>query len=163
MTDTDKTSGKNPSGQTAKTGGARSVARLGAVQAMYQMQMSEGKPASVIREFLEHRLEHETEDGVMGRADKKFFQDLVNGATENRDVIDEKISANLSEKWKFERIDNIAKSILRVAIYELMSRPDVPTKVIINEYLDVAHAFFDQSEPSFINGILDRLARQIRA
>lgn len=157
------TTEKGQTGGQKKTGGARSVARLGAVQALYQIEMSEALPQRVIREFVEHRLGRESEGEVLGQPDVDFFTDIVKGVAANQAAIDTLISDSLAEDWTFGRIDNILKCIARAGVYELSYRPDVPTKVIINEYVDVAHAFYAQAEPAFVNGILDRLARKIRA
>jgi N utilization substance protein B len=146
-----------------KTGGARSLARLNAVQALYQMEMADAAPERIIKEFIEHRLGREVEGDTYGTADVEFFTDIVKGVAANQAAIDTMISENLADDWSFERIDNILKCIARAGLFELIHRPDVPTKVIINEYLDVAHAFYGQTEPAFVNGILDRLARKIRA
>lgn len=155
--------GNKSSTGAKKTGGARSVARLGAVQALYQMEISKTPYDLVIREFIDHRLGREFDGDVYGDPDVEFFSNIVKGVADNQAAIDALISDSLAEDWSFARIDNILKSIARAGVYELAHRPDVPTKVIINEYVDVAHAFYAQAEPAFVNGILDRLARKIRA
>ncbi len=76
--------------------------------------------------------------------------------------VDEHISSSLSEDWSLARIEPVIKGILAAGTYELIARPDVPTKVIINEYVDVAKAFFEDSKPGFVNGVLDRLSQKIR-
>lgn len=146
-----------------KSGGARSVARLEAVQALYQREMAQGTAQEVIQEFLDHRLGYDTDDDVYAEPDIDFFTDIVKGVVRNQAEIDASIAENLAEDWSFERIDNILKCIVRAGLYELRFRLDVPTKVIINEYVDVAHAFYAQSEPAFVNGILDRLAKKTRS
>lgn len=145
-----------------KQGGARSVSRLGAVQALYQMEMNDEFARNVIDEFLNHRLDEEIEGDQYAKADKAFFADLVKGVEARFDEIDNYLSGSLSENWTLERIEPVARGILRAGIYELIARPDVPTSVVINEYVDVAKAFFDDTKPGFINGVLDRLAKSIR-
>ena len=80
-----------------------------------------------------------------------------------REDIDRGLSSALSADWPLERLEVILRAILRVAVYELLARPDVPARVIISEYLDIAHAFFAGKEPGLVNGVLDRLARSIRS
>ncbi|PCI50494.1 MAG: transcription antitermination factor NusB [Alphaproteobacteria bacterium] len=143
-------------------GGARSASRLAAVQAIYQMEMN-GQPArSIIDEFVNHRLGEVIEGDHYADADQVFFADLVTGVAEQAQEIDAHVAGALAENWTLARIEPVARGILRVGTYELMARPDVPTSVIINEYVDVAKAFFDDKKPGFINGVLDRLARIIR-
>lgn len=147
---------------TTSKGGARSAARLGAVQALYQMEMS-GQPAqNIIDEFINHRLGEVIEDDQYADADQNFFANLVKGVEERTEEIDGHLAGSLAENWSLDRIEPVARSILRAGVYELIGRPDVPTSVVINEYVDVAKAFFDDSKPGFINGVLDKLAKIIR-
>ncbi|MAU41699.1 MAG: transcription antitermination factor NusB [Kordiimonas sp.] len=145
-----------------KKGGARSAARLGAVQALYQMHLSGETAALVIHEFLQHRLGQEIEGAQYTDADREFFADIVQGVTARLDEINGHISDWLSGEWTLERLELLVLIILRAGIYELIARPDVPTKVIIDEYVDVAHAFFEDTKPSFVNGVLDKVAQHIR-
>ena len=68
----------------------------------------------------------------------------------------------MTKDWKLERIESVARAVLRAGTYEIIARPDVPTSVIISEYVDVTKAFFDDTKPGFVNGVLDKLAQQIR-
>lgn len=142
---------------------ARSAARLAAVQALYQIEVT-GRPATgVVKEFKDHRLGVEQEEGErLHDADQEFFGDLVRGASERRAEIDTLIGPALTADWPLDRLDSILRATLRMAIYEFLARPDVPARVVINEYLDVAHAFFAGSEPAFANGVLNTLARRLR-
>lgn len=142
----------------------RSAARLGAVQALYQIEQSgdDVVPAAVISEFAEHRLGREIDGLLFAEADLELFGDIVTGVTGRRAEIDQAISGALSKKWKLGRLELIMGSILRGGTYELMARPDIPTAVVINEYMDVAHAFYPGDEPAFVNGVLDRLAKELR-
>jgi len=142
---------------------ARSAARLAAVQALYQIEVT-GRPATgVVKEFVVHRLGVEQEEGErLHDADQEFFGDLVRGASERRAEIDTLITPALTADWPLDRLDSILRATLRMAIYEFLARPDVPARVVINEYLDVAHAFFAGSEPAFANGVLNTLARRLR-
>ncbi len=141
----------------------RSAARLAAVQALYQIGMEEISVERLIKEFHDHRLGAEIEDMQFADADGDFFDDLVIGVNKRRDEINEVIEANLNEKWKLDRLDITMRQILRAGVYEIIARPDVPTPTIINEYLDVAHAFFDEKEAKFVNGLLDAVAKEKRA
>lgn len=146
-----------------KKGGPRSAARLGAVQALYQLEMSDDpRPDVVIEEYAEHRLGKEIDDEQYTDADADLFADIVKGASERQEEIDEKVIPCLNEKWPFKRLERLIRAILRAGAYEILARPDVPTAVIINEYVDVAHAFYERKEANFVNGILDKLAREHR-
>ena len=146
-------------------GAARSRARLGAVQALYQMDLAETDLSDILAEFGSGKLSEglDEEETVGGESDFEFFRDLVTGVVKEQRAIDPKINNCLAKTWRIDRLDNILRAILRAGTYELINRSDVPVKVVINEYLDVAHAFFDDEEPKFINGVLDRLARELRA
>lgn len=141
----------------------RGTARLAAVQALYQMDVAQTDAAAVIRQFVRYHFGHDVEGAYYDRADEPFFKDLVLGVVREQLTIDPLISRHLAEGWRLSRIDSILRAILRAATYELKDRRDVPFKVIINEYLDVAHAFFGGDEPRVVNGILDSLARELRA
>ena len=145
-----------------KQGGSRSAARLGAVQALYQIELGGASSSTVIDEFIDYRLGEVIEGDYYADADRAFFTDLVKGVEARQAEINDHICASLSESWTLTRIEPVARAILRAGTYELIARPDVPTSVIINEYVDVAKAFFDDSKPGFVNGVLDRLAKIIR-
>jgi N utilization substance protein B len=145
---------------------SRAAARLAAVQALYQHEM-EGTPlAGLLDEFHRHRLGGEIDDEVddtqYAEAEVAFFDDLVKGTLARREEIDELVAGKLAEGWKLERLDKTMLQILRVGAYELMARADVPTASAISEYIDVAHAFFDEREAKFVNGVLDSVAKSVR-
>ncbi|MEM6909055.1 MAG: transcription antitermination factor NusB [Pseudomonadota bacterium] len=147
---------------------ARSAARLAAVQALYQQQMEETALAKLLDEFHEHRLGRETGDdehgeAVYAHAENEFFDDLVRGVNARREEIDELIGARLAEGWTLARLDRTMLQILRAGAYELLARADVPANAAINEYVDVAKAFFDDRDAKFVNGLLDAIAKQVRA
>ena len=139
-----------------------SAARLAAVQALYQMDVAGTDAADVVAEFRDHRMAEAQDGGGCKDADAGFFADLVTGVVRAQRRIDPLLNARLAEGWRLSRIDSILRAILRAAAYELLERPDVPVKVTITEYLDVSHAFFEGEEPAVVNGILDRLARELR-
>ena len=146
----------------AEPGRRRTAARLAAVQALYQIEVSGASPANVVMEFLRHRLGQEGEGESFGAADEHLFAELVEGASARRDDLDQHIVASLTPDWPLERLEIILRAILRAGAYELMARPDVPTRVAITEYLDIAHAFFAGKEPGLVNAVLDRLAKTLR-
>ncbi|MEO1489211.1 MAG: transcription antitermination factor NusB [Pseudomonadota bacterium] len=147
---------------------ARSTARLAAVQALYQMQM-EGTPlAKLLDEFHQHRLGRTIDDedhgeAVYADAEVDFFDDLVRGVIARRAEIDEAVVAKLAGGWTLARLDKTMLQVLRAGAYELMARADVPKASAINEYVDVAKAFFDDREAKFVNGILDAIAKDLRS
>jgi len=148
-------------------GRRRSVARLLAVQALYQIEINkiEGgvEVDAVVGEFVKDRLGQEIEGEHYGEADRSMFIDIVRGSSSRQREVDEMISSALSEDWPIHRLETILRAILRAGAYELLARADVPPRVIISEYLDVAHAFFAGKEPAMVNGVLDRIARVLRA
>jgi len=141
---------------------SRSAARLGAVQALYQMEM-EGTPlAQLLHEFHQHRLGATIEDITYAQAEEPFFDDIVSGVDARRDEIDALITERLSNGWSLERLDKPMRQILRAGTYELIARGDVPVGSVISEYVDVAHAFYDRREAGFVNGLLDAVAKSVR-
>lgn len=140
----------------------RSVARLAAVQALYQIELGGALPETVIAEFQKHRLGHEVDGDHYGEADPALFADLVRGAVARRVDLDRAISGALTPDWPLERLEMVLRAILRAGTYELLARGDVPVRVIITEYLDIAHAFYAGKEPGLVNGVLDRLAHLLR-
>jgi len=150
------TSDKHPS--------PRSTARLGAVQALYQIEISdEIKVDALIQEYRKHRFGQEIEGDQYGEADEELFADILKGATERRDEIDAEMSKCLRDGWPIERLERVLRATIRAAGYELIARPDVPTNVIINEYVEVTKAFYDKAQISFVNGVLDKMSKTIRS
>lgn len=142
---------------------SRSAARLAAVQALYQQEM-EGTPVPrLIREFHEHRLGATIEDNEYVDAERSFFDDVVAGVSTRQGEIDERIASRLAQGWSLDRLDRPMRAILRAGTYELLARADVPVGSVISEYVDVAHAFYDKKESAFVNGLLDAIAKDVRA
>ncbi len=141
---------------------ARSAARLAAVQALYQQAMEATPVASLLDEFHRHRLGATIEDMEFVAAETAFFDDIVSGVIARGAEVDAQLSAKLADGWRLERLDKTMLQVLRAGVYELMARPDVATGTVINEYLDVAHAFFDAREAKFVNGVLDAVAKAVR-
>lgn len=148
-----------------RSGGApsrRAAARLAAVQALYQLELGDGSADAVIREFGQHRLGQEIDGADYGEADQALFADLVRNVTADRAELDRVIGEALSAEWSVDRLEAVLRAILRAGAYELSSRRDVPPRVILNEYVDIADAFFSGKEIGLVNGVLDRLARTLR-
>ena len=141
---------------------SRSAARRASVQALYQMDMENIGIARLLNEFHSHRLGQEIEDAQYADADADFFDDVVSGVDARREEIDLLVDAKLGEQWKMGRLDKTMLQLLRCGTYELIARPDVPTATVIDEYLDVAHAFFDKKDAKFVNGLLDAVAKDVR-
>ena len=142
---------------------ARAAARLAAVQALYQQDMEATPLRTLLHEFHQHRLGATIEDVEYADADVDFFDDLVSGVDARRDEIDRIIAARLSAGWSLDRLDKPMRGLLRAGTYELLARNDVPTAAVISEYLDVADAFYDKREKGFVNGLLDAVAKDVRA
>jgi N utilization substance protein B len=145
---------------------ARSVARLAAVQALYQMEVSGVGVEAVIREFTEHRFDRGIEgeeSATLASADEAFFAELVRGVVGSQREIDGAVVKRLATGWRLERLDATVRAILRAGAYELAHRSDVPVEVVIDEYVELAKSFFEGPESGFVNGALDGVARDVRA
>jgi N utilization substance protein B len=142
---------------------ARRAARLAAVQALYQMDMTGQGVGAAVREYLDHRLGDDGETGPLRDADAAFFGALTRGVVDEQAAIDEAITSRLAEGWKLSRIDSIVRAVLRAGTFELLRRPDVPVAVVIDEYVGLVTAFFDGPESGFVNGLLDRVAKETGA
>jgi transcription antitermination protein NusB len=142
----------------------RSVARLAAVQALYQLEANpEVEAAAVVREFARHRFGEEIDGDRLAEADPALFADIVRGVTDDQERLDAELSAALTEEWPLSRLDSVLRAILRAGAYELAHRRDVPPRVSLKEYTVIAHAFFTGKEPGLANGVLNRLAHALRA
>jgi len=141
----------------------RSNARLAAVQALYQMDIAGAGIVDVLAEFEAHWIGQEVEGVEYKPAEAAFSRDIVGGVVRVQREIDPKVDKALSEGWPLKRIDAILRAILRAGAYELTGRRDIPPKVTITEYVDVAHAFLDRDEAGMVNAVLDKLARAERA
>ena len=140
----------------------RSAARLGAVQALYQMDIGETDLGETLAQFSSRAIGDDFDGGQCGEADYKHLKDVVDGVVREQATIDPLVDHILDKSWPLHRLDATVRAILRAAAYELMFLEKVPARVAISEYVDVASAFFDVEEPKFVNGVLDRLARQRR-
>jgi len=143
------------------TGLSRSQARLAAVQALYQMDLAETDVAEVIEEFKTHRLGPD-DDGAAAGGDPDHFSRVLQGVVRRQREIDPMIDQQLATGWRLVRVDAILRAILRAGGLELLEMSDVPVRVVISEYVEVAHAFFEGDEPRVVNGVLDQIARKVR-
>jgi N utilization substance protein B len=143
-------------------GSARSATRLAAVQALYQMEMTGVTAAVALAEVRRREGAISDEAGDPVAIDEAMLRDMVEGVTTRRDDLDQRITGALVEGWAFDRLEVVLRAILRAGTYELTARPDVPLRVAISEWVDLAHAFYSGKEPGFVNGILDRIGREAR-
>jgi transcription antitermination protein NusB len=151
---------ERPAGKANKRG----AARLAAVQALYQMDVGGSELASTLDEFEAHRLGGEIEGDKLIGADVAFFRDLVSGVVKLQRRVDTDVNDALEKGWPLKRIDLTLRAVLRAGVYELIERRDVPPRVVISEYVDIAKAFFEGGdEPGIVNAILDQVARRERA
>lgn len=152
----------------------RTVSRMATVQALYQMDLAGTDAGEVIEEYAELRFTAAPKDDPAaaeddeGRndlegADATYFADLVKGVVRRQRELDPLIDQQLRTGWRLVRVDSILRAILRAGVFELMERSDVPARVTINEYINIAKAFFEGEEPKVVNGVLDRIAHKLRA
>lgn len=140
----------------------RSSARLAAVQALYQMEMTGATSEQVVGEFVLLRLTEDLDGMKLAEADRKLMSELVRGVSERAAELDDMLAAVLDPDWPVERLETLLRVLLRAGVYELSERRGVPVRVAISEYMAVADAFFSAREPALVNGVLDRVARALR-
>ncbi len=165
---------RTPSASTRR----KSAARLAAVQALYQIEVGEVSPDAALTDFLQHGIAATTpqtvlayegdEDGhevemAMLAPDGELFTGLVRGTLARRDDLDGMIAGALSRDWSIDRLEAVLRAILRAGAFEMADRTEIPPRVTISEYVDVAHAFYSGPEPGLVNAVLDRIARVVRA
>jgi transcription antitermination protein NusB len=141
---------------------ARSAARLGAVQALYQREIGGDAVSKLLTEFHNHRLGQEIEGADYAEADTALFDDVVTGVAARQEELDALITAALATGWAMDRLDMPMRALLRAAVYELVARADITAATVIDEYVDVSHAFHAEKEAKFVNGLLDTVARRVR-
>jgi N utilization substance protein B len=149
--------------RAAKPANQRGAARLAAVQALYQMDLGGATLPDVIAEFETHRLGKEVDGDQYRDADAAFFRELITGVVADQRELDPAIDAALMAGWPLARVDATLRAILRSGTFELAHRADVPGRVVITEYVDVANAFYEGEVPAMVNAVLDTLARKLRA
>ena len=150
---------KNNDGREANQRGA---ARLAAVQALYQMDLAGTGLNDIMAEFETHWLGGEIEGAQYRPAEAAYFRDIVGGVVREQSKLDPQIDNALTRGWPLKRIEVVLRAVLRAGAYELAHRPDVPARVVMSEYADVAGAFVDDKETGMVNAVLDQLAREMR-
>jgi transcription antitermination protein NusB len=146
----------------AKPANQRGAARLGAVQALYQMDVGGTGVLEVVAEYETHRLGQELDGETYLKADASWFRSIVSGVVREQVRLDPLIGSALQDDWALSRLDSTVRAILRAGTFEILDRKDVPVPVIVTEYVEIAHAFFDEDEPKLVNAVLDRIAKQVR-
>lgn len=154
---------KKPASATEKKANRRGAARLAAVQALYQMDIAGAGINDIFAEFESHWLGNEVEGDTYLPAEAAFFRDVVSGVVRDQKKLDPLIDEALSKGWPLKRIEAILRAVLRAGAYELQHRKDVPGRVVVSEYVDVANAFVDREETGMVNAVLDQIGRQFRA
>ena len=139
----------------------RSAARLAAVQTLYSMEITGVTAEQAITEF--HQREADEPETKLANPDGELMTLLVRGATAEGEVLDEMIGNALSRDWTVDRLESVLRAILRAGSFELKARPQTPARVVITEFVDVAHAFYAGPEPKMVNAVLDKVARVLRA
>lgn len=140
----------------------RSIARIAAVQSLYQMVLLEISRTQAMSDFQAHFEKDILEEVSSKKYDKDFFCKVLEGVSKHLKEIDPFIKAALPENWAFERLDTVILCILRAATFELWKHPETDSAVILNEYLNVTHAFYDDKEPGFVNGVLHKVSTSLR-
>ena len=141
---------------------AKSAARLGAVQALYQMDIASADLGETLAQFATRASGDDFDDGQCGEADYKHLRDVVEGVVREQALIDVTVDKQLDKDWPIHRVNAILRAVLRAGAFEIMFKENVPAKVAINEYVNVASAFFDKEEPALANAVLNALARAKR-
>ena len=141
----------------------RSAARLAIVQALYQMDIAGTALSDILAEFESHWIGREVEGTRYPDAEAAYFRDIVTGVLKEQRGLDPMLDEALVKGWPLKRIETVLRAILRAGAYELIHRPDVPARVVVSEYVDIAAAFLDREETGMVNAVLDQLARRTRA
>lgn len=140
----------------------KSAARLGAVQALYQMDLAQTPIHDILAQFESFWLGQEVEGTQLPEADVKLFRTVVEGVLSEQRRIDPLVDKALASGWPLRRVEAVLRAVLRAGAFELLARPDVPARVVIAEYVNVAGAFLDRDETGMVNAVLDTLARELR-
>ena len=148
--------------ETTPAANKRGSARLAAVQAVYQMDITGGSITDIVEEYENLRIGKEVDGEEYLEADLGWFRGIVSGVVNEQKKLDPLIHQTLPSDWPLSRIDTLLRAILRCGAFELKNRQDVPAKVVISEYLEIAKSFFAEDEPRLVNGVLDRIARDLR-
>lgn len=140
----------------------RAGGRLAAVQALYQMEQSGQGAHATIRDLMDDRLGLGPDEAPVEEADPDLFKSIVSATVEHQSVIDKAVLARLSNGWKLSRLDSTTRAILRAATAELIAHQELSRKILLDEYVSLAHDFFDRTEANFINAVLDNISKDLR-
>jgi len=141
----------------------RTAARLAAVQALYQIAITKRPAAEVVAEFVEFRIGHKVDGATFVPADITTLTAIVQGARAGRAEIAGLANKAMKKPLEHDKLELLLQAILDAGIWELARNTDLPAAIIIAEYVDVARGFYGGTEPGMINGVLDRVARDLRA
>ena len=142
--------------------GERSASRLAAVQALYEMDVGGKGVIDAMAEFEAHWIGREVDGVAFQKAENAFFREILTGTVERQRAVDPLVDRALSDGWPLARIEAVLRAILRAGAYELAFRKDIPARVVISEYVDIAHGFYSEDEPGLVNAVLDSVAREAR-
>lgn len=157
--------GRHPGKRPHPPGRPRTGSRVAAIQALFQSEQSHESAETVIDQFIRHRIGPDAggfEEGRIPQADVPLFASIVRGVARQSETLDGILSGHLASDWPVARLDPVLRALLRAAAFELSSGSEPPARVVINEYMDIAHGFFSGEEPRFANGVLDAMARSLR-
>lgn len=140
----------------------KSMARLALIQALFQIEFNQGSSKTVLDEFLNMRRDEEVDGLNIAAMDQKLFIELYKGICQERELLDDMLVSVLDKSWPIHRLDPLLRLVMVAGAYEIQQRSETPAKVIISEYVDVAHAFLGDKETAMVNGVLDRLAHSLR-
>jgi N utilization substance protein B len=155
-------SGQPSERRASRPANQRGAARLAAVQALYQLDIAGAMLADVLAEFESFRLGAELDGEQYREADATYFREIVTGVVRDQRELDPMVHGALTPGWPLQRLDATLRAILRAGAWELASRNDVPGRVVVSEYVDIARAFFDADLAGMVNAVLDGLARKLR-
>ena len=150
----------------------KSGARLAAVQATYMIEYGQLPVDEVVRDFVrgevgryvieDDELHHKEELLEVEEMDTNYFAEIARGVQSKKEYIEKSLEHYLKQGWAFERLDGTLRALLLCAVYELINTLDIDAKVIIQEYVDLAYAFFSKNEPKMVNALLDQIAKEVR-
>lgn len=140
----------------------RGAARLAAVQALYQMDVTGTGVMETAAEYEAFRLGQDIDGDQYLDADPQWFRSIIAGVVSEQKLLDPMIRQRLPDEWPLSRLDSTLRAILRAGAWEIKNRKDVPIAVIVNEYVDIAKAFFEADEPKMVNAVLDKIAKELR-
>ncbi|TMJ33735.1 MAG: transcription antitermination factor NusB [Alphaproteobacteria bacterium] len=150
-------------GRNERKANRRGAARLAAVQALYQMEIAGTGLNEILAEFESHWMGREVEGAQYLPAEAAFFREIVAGVLREQRSLDPLVDTTLAQGWPLKRVDAILRAVLRAGAYELANRSDIPARVVVSEYVDIANAFIDSEETGMVNAVLDTIAHQFRA